>query len=161
VPNLLQIPTGCVFAPRCPKAFDRCRREQPIDHAVGATQSLVSECNSTVTKPVKLVTVSTWGLRFWIWTTTRLVKAGRAALRLTRGGWHRHHNFAVGPSNAHYDALTKATARRVSAALEQVITNCYEPKNAGSAHDPTHVAHRFAFARCRSFVSHAGNHDLV
>jgi peptide/nickel transport system ATP-binding protein len=39
VPNLLQIPTGCVFAPRCPKAFDRCRQQQPPDHAVGATQS--------------------------------------------------------------------------------------------------------------------------
>jgi oligopeptide/dipeptide ABC transporter ATP-binding protein len=39
VPNLLQIPTGCVFAPRCPKAFDRCRQQQPTDHAVGATQS--------------------------------------------------------------------------------------------------------------------------
>ena len=39
VPNLLQVPPGCVFAPRCPKVFDRCRREQPGDHPVGATQS--------------------------------------------------------------------------------------------------------------------------
>jgi peptide/nickel transport system ATP-binding protein len=39
VPNLLQVPRGCVFAPRCPKVFDRCRDEKPPDHAVGATQS--------------------------------------------------------------------------------------------------------------------------
>jgi peptide/nickel transport system ATP-binding protein len=35
VPNLLRVPPGCVFAPRCPKAFERCRREQPADWAVG------------------------------------------------------------------------------------------------------------------------------
>jgi len=35
VPNLLQEPGGCVFAPRCPKVFDRCRLERPADHAVG------------------------------------------------------------------------------------------------------------------------------
>jgi peptide/nickel transport system ATP-binding protein len=39
VPNLLEIPPACVFAPRCPKVFDRCRLERPIDHAVGGTQS--------------------------------------------------------------------------------------------------------------------------
>jgi peptide/nickel transport system ATP-binding protein len=39
VPNLLEVPPACVFAPRCPKAFDRCRVERPIDHAVGGTQS--------------------------------------------------------------------------------------------------------------------------
>jgi oligopeptide/dipeptide ABC transporter ATP-binding protein len=31
VPNLLQVPPGCVFAPRCPKVFDRCRVEAPAD----------------------------------------------------------------------------------------------------------------------------------
>ena len=36
VPNLLNIPPGCVFAPRCPKAFDRCRVERPADHEAGA-----------------------------------------------------------------------------------------------------------------------------
>ena len=35
VPNLLQVPPGCVFAPRCPKVFDRCRVEAPTDRAVG------------------------------------------------------------------------------------------------------------------------------
>jgi peptide/nickel transport system ATP-binding protein len=35
VPNLLGIPPGCVFAPRCPKAFARCRVEHPADRAVG------------------------------------------------------------------------------------------------------------------------------
>ncbi|HUL05462.1 MAG TPA: ABC transporter ATP-binding protein [Candidatus Acidoferrum sp.] len=39
VPNLLQVPAACVFAPRCPKVFERCRRERPGDHAVGAAQS--------------------------------------------------------------------------------------------------------------------------
>jgi oligopeptide/dipeptide ABC transporter ATP-binding protein len=36
VPNLLRVPPGCVFAPRCPKVFDRCRNEQPGDWTVGA-----------------------------------------------------------------------------------------------------------------------------
>jgi peptide/nickel transport system ATP-binding protein len=39
VPNLLRVPEGCVFAPRCPKVFDRCRVEPPADHPVGTTQS--------------------------------------------------------------------------------------------------------------------------
>jgi peptide/nickel transport system ATP-binding protein len=39
VPNLLEVPAACVFAPRCPKAFDRCRVERPLDHAIGGTQS--------------------------------------------------------------------------------------------------------------------------
>ena len=29
VPDLIRIPTGCVFAPRCPKAFDTCRQKTP------------------------------------------------------------------------------------------------------------------------------------
>lgn len=29
VPNLLHLPKGCSFAPRCPKAMDICRREEP------------------------------------------------------------------------------------------------------------------------------------
>src|SRR5262245_5080641 len=39
VPNLLDVPSACVFAPRCPKAFDRCRIERPVDHAVGGTHA--------------------------------------------------------------------------------------------------------------------------
>jgi oligopeptide/dipeptide ABC transporter ATP-binding protein len=39
VPNLLEVPAACVFAPRCPNVFDRCRVERPVDHAVGGTQS--------------------------------------------------------------------------------------------------------------------------
>jgi len=35
VPNLLQAPAACVFAPRCPKVFDRCRVEHPADYAAG------------------------------------------------------------------------------------------------------------------------------
>lgn len=29
MPRLSEIPDGCAFSPRCPKAFDRCRVEQP------------------------------------------------------------------------------------------------------------------------------------
>ncbi len=29
VPDLLAAPVGCAFAPRCPKVFERCRREAP------------------------------------------------------------------------------------------------------------------------------------
>ena len=29
MPRLTEIPPGCAFSPRCPKAFDRCRVEQP------------------------------------------------------------------------------------------------------------------------------------
>jgi len=36
VPNLLRIPSGCVFAPRCPQAVDVCRQERPADHEAGA-----------------------------------------------------------------------------------------------------------------------------
>jgi oligopeptide/dipeptide ABC transporter ATP-binding protein len=39
VPNLLDVPSACVFAPRCPRAFDRCRAERPADHPIGGTQS--------------------------------------------------------------------------------------------------------------------------
>jgi peptide/nickel transport system ATP-binding protein len=39
IPNLLQAPKACVFAPRCPKVFDRCHRERPADHVVSATQA--------------------------------------------------------------------------------------------------------------------------
>ena len=35
VPNLLNAPVGCVFTPRCPKAFDRCPVERPADYMVG------------------------------------------------------------------------------------------------------------------------------
>lgn len=34
VPDLIRLPTGCVFAPRCPKAFDACRRKAPVAEAV-------------------------------------------------------------------------------------------------------------------------------
>jgi peptide/nickel transport system ATP-binding protein len=37
MPRLTEIPPGCAFNPRCPKVFDRCRRERPEPIAVGAT----------------------------------------------------------------------------------------------------------------------------
>ncbi|MCP5155784.1 MAG: ABC transporter ATP-binding protein [Ectothiorhodospiraceae bacterium] len=36
VPNLIRLPPGCPFAPRCALAFDRCRAERPPLFAVGA-----------------------------------------------------------------------------------------------------------------------------
>ena len=30
VPPLFDLPEGCAFAPRCPKADDLCRRERPV-----------------------------------------------------------------------------------------------------------------------------------
>jgi len=30
-PDLANLPTGCAFHPRCPRAFDRCSKEQPAD----------------------------------------------------------------------------------------------------------------------------------
>ncbi len=38
VPDLLLVPPGCVFAPRCPKAFDRCRTTRPDDHTIADGQ---------------------------------------------------------------------------------------------------------------------------
>ncbi len=35
-PNLLGVIPGCLFAPRCPFALDRCAREQPADSPLGA-----------------------------------------------------------------------------------------------------------------------------
>jgi peptide/nickel transport system ATP-binding protein len=37
-PSLLNLPAGCPFAPRCPYAFERCRRETPLLQPVGARQ---------------------------------------------------------------------------------------------------------------------------
>jgi len=34
VPNLLGMPTGCIFKDRCPHVFDRCRTERPPHHPV-------------------------------------------------------------------------------------------------------------------------------
>ena len=34
-PDLADLPTGCAFHPRCPKAFDRCAVQEPVDIALG------------------------------------------------------------------------------------------------------------------------------
>ena len=34
-PDLAALPGGCAFAPRCPKAIDRCRLEAPPEFALG------------------------------------------------------------------------------------------------------------------------------
>jgi len=36
VPDALNLPAGCYFAPRCPRALDRCRREYPVAHEVSS-----------------------------------------------------------------------------------------------------------------------------
>jgi oligopeptide/dipeptide ABC transporter ATP-binding protein len=35
-PDLVTLPAGCAFAPRCPHAMDRCREEAPPETALGA-----------------------------------------------------------------------------------------------------------------------------
>jgi peptide/nickel transport system ATP-binding protein len=39
MPRLTAIPRGCAFHPRCPHAFDRCRRERPDLMPAGATRA--------------------------------------------------------------------------------------------------------------------------
>jgi len=39
MPRLTAIPAGCAFHPRCPHAFDRCRRERPELMPAGATRA--------------------------------------------------------------------------------------------------------------------------
>ena len=36
IPDLADLPQACVFAPRCPDAFERCRGEAPLPYEVGA-----------------------------------------------------------------------------------------------------------------------------
>ncbi|MFO1314839.1 MAG: ABC transporter ATP-binding protein [Burkholderiales bacterium] len=39
MPRLTAVPPGCAFHPRCPRAFDRCRRERPELMPAGATRA--------------------------------------------------------------------------------------------------------------------------
>jgi peptide/nickel transport system ATP-binding protein len=39
MPRLTEIPDGCPFHPRCPDAFERCRRERPELIPVGSSQA--------------------------------------------------------------------------------------------------------------------------
>jgi peptide/nickel transport system ATP-binding protein len=39
MPRLTQIPAGCAFNPRCPKVFERCRRERPELMAAGRSMA--------------------------------------------------------------------------------------------------------------------------
>jgi peptide/nickel transport system ATP-binding protein len=39
MPRLNAIPSGCAFNPRCPKVFDRCRRDRPSLVAAGRTHA--------------------------------------------------------------------------------------------------------------------------
>jgi peptide/nickel transport system ATP-binding protein len=43
VPSLMQVPAGCVFAPRCPKVFAPCRDQPPPDIAV--SEGHVARCH--------------------------------------------------------------------------------------------------------------------
>jgi peptide/nickel transport system ATP-binding protein len=51
VPNLIRMPPGCLFEPRCPRAMDRCRAEKPpvfeLDHDHG-TRCWLAEEDGTV-----------------------------------------------------------------------------------------------------------------
>jgi peptide/nickel transport system ATP-binding protein len=39
MPRLTDIPTGCAYHPRCPKAFERCQRERPELLPAGASHA--------------------------------------------------------------------------------------------------------------------------
>jgi peptide/nickel transport system ATP-binding protein len=39
MPRLTEIPPGCAFNPRCPRVFERCRRERPELLAVGGSRA--------------------------------------------------------------------------------------------------------------------------
>ncbi len=39
MPRLTAVPAGCAFHPRCPKVFDRCKRERPELVEAGATRA--------------------------------------------------------------------------------------------------------------------------
>jgi oligopeptide/dipeptide ABC transporter ATP-binding protein len=41
-PDLSKLPPGCAFAPRCPRAFDRCLREAPP--SVATEQGHTARC---------------------------------------------------------------------------------------------------------------------
>ncbi|TWF92690.1 ABC transporter ATP-binding protein [Saccharopolyspora dendranthemae] len=42
-PNLMAVPPGCPFHPRCPRAEDKCRTEVPADHNLGLGR--ISACH--------------------------------------------------------------------------------------------------------------------
>jgi peptide/nickel transport system ATP-binding protein len=44
-PSLLHLPPGCPFAPRCPMVEDRCRQEEPLLEAAGATTHHRAACH--------------------------------------------------------------------------------------------------------------------
>jgi oligopeptide/dipeptide ABC transporter ATP-binding protein len=39
VPNLINVPRGCIFKSRCPKAYDRCDHEEPVHHRLQKAHS--------------------------------------------------------------------------------------------------------------------------
>lgn len=39
VPNLIGVPTGCIFKDRCPHVFDRCRNERPPHYTVSGNHT--------------------------------------------------------------------------------------------------------------------------
>lgn len=49
VPNLSDVPPGCVFRGRCRQAFERCTSEHPNDHRISASQT--AKCHLLDTTP--------------------------------------------------------------------------------------------------------------
>ena len=46
VPSVLHPPSGCRFHPRCPKAFDRCKTEDPALVDLGAGRAVACHLHS-------------------------------------------------------------------------------------------------------------------
>ncbi len=51
VPDLAQLPSGCRFHPRCPRAMDRCRAEDPPEFVVGPDQWAACWLHGSVMAP--------------------------------------------------------------------------------------------------------------
>lgn len=54
VPNLIRVPKGCLFAPRCPHAMEKCRQDRPplfVLNEVHGTRCWLSEAHAVGSSP--------------------------------------------------------------------------------------------------------------
>jgi len=45
VPDVLNVPPGCIFRDRCPRAFERCASESPVAHGAAGTAEHLARCH--------------------------------------------------------------------------------------------------------------------